>query len=184
MGASRVAGARLVSFLADAQVRGPQAALRTLNLESLAGRPLPEILIGLADHVCPGAGTVDEGIAREAYVETIVELTSAGITDLNALTADQMLTVFEIYATHAIEARICNDIGTKAITMPADAQAAIRVEAQLRDFIRNGVSDALVDARGPSAAPLSSNRVQSFVDQVYEDAFRFLHARGEAESDQ
>lgn len=184
MGASRVAGARLVSFLADAQVRGPQAALRTLNLESLAGRPLPEILVGLADHVCPGAGTVDEGIAREAYVETIVELTSAGITDLNALTADQMLTVFEIYATHAIEARICNDIGTKAITMPVDAQAAIRVEAQLRDFIRNGVSDALVDARGPSASPLSSNRVQSFVDQVYEDAFRFLHARGEAESDQ
>ena len=184
MGASRVAGARLVGFLADAQARGPQAALRTLNLESLAGRPLPEILVGLADHVCPGAGTVDEGIAREAYVETIVELTSAGITDLDALTAEQMLTVFEIYATHAIEARICNDIGTKAITMPTDAQAAIRVEAQLRDFIRNGVSDALADARGPSSTPLSSSRVQSFVDQVYEDSFRFLHARGEAEIDQ
>lgn len=127
---------------------------------------------------------MDEGIAREAYVETIVELTSAGITDLDALSQDQMLTVFEIYATHAIEARICNDIGTKAITMPADAQAALRVEAQLRDFIRNGVSDALADARGGSAAPLSSNRVQGFVDQVYEDAFRFLHARGEAEGDQ
>lgn len=183
MGASRAAGARLVSFLADAQARGPREALRTLNLESLAGKPLPEILVGLADHVCPGAGTVDEGIAREAYVETIVELTSAGITDLDAMSADQMLTVFEIYATHAIEARICNDIGTKAVTMPADVHAALRVEAQLRDFIRGGVSDALAGARQGNAA-LTSDRIQGFVDQVYESAFQFLHARGEVEGDQ
>lgn len=183
MGTSRVAGARLVGFLADAQARGAREALRTLNLEALAGRPLPEILIGLADHVCPSAGTVDEGIAREAYVETVVELTTSGITDLDALSPDQMLTVFEMYATHAIEARICNDIGLKAITVPSDAQAALRVEAQLRDFVRNGVSDALANARASSAV-MASDRIQSFVDQVYEDAFRFLHARGEAEGDQ
>lgn len=183
MGTSRVAGTRLVSFLNDAQTRGPREALRTLNLEALAGRPLPEILIGLADHVCPGAGSVDEGIAREAYVETVVELTTSGITDLDALSPDQMLTVFEMYATHAIEARICNDIGLKAITMPSDAQAALRVEAQLRDFVRNGVSDALANAR-VGGAVMASDRIQGFVDQVYEDAFRFLHARGEAEGDQ
>ena len=183
MGTSRAAGARLVSFLADAQARGTREALRTLNLEALAGRPLPEILIGLADHVCPGAGTVDEGIAREAYVETVVELTTSGLTDLDALSPEQMLTVFEIYATHAIEARICNDIGLKAVTMPEDAQAALRVEAQLRDFVRNGVSDALANARSGGVV-LTSDRIQSFVDQVYEDAFRFLHARGEAEGDQ
>ena len=183
MGTSRAAGARLVGFLADAQTRGALEALRTLNLEALAGRPLPEILIGLADHVCPGAGTVDEGIAREAYVETVVEMTTSGITDLGALTQNQMLTVFEIYATHAIEARICNDIGLKAVTMPSDAQAALRVEAQLRDFVRNGVSDALANARTRGSV-IASDRIQGFVDQVYEDAFRFLHARGEAEGDQ
>jgi len=60
------------------------------------------------------------------------------LTDLTTFTPDQMQTVFELYATHAIEARICNDIGTKAVTMPADAQAAHRVEQQLRDFIRGG----------------------------------------------
>jgi hypothetical protein len=183
MGTSRAAGARLLGFLADAQARGARGALRTLDLEALAGRPLPEILIGLADYVCPGSGTVDEGIAREAYVETIVELTTSGITDLDALSPEQMLTVFEMYATHAIEARICNDIGLKAITMPSDAQAALRVEAQLRDFVRNGVSDALANARA-SGAVMASDRIQGFVDQVYEDAFRFLHARGEAEGDQ
>lgn len=183
MGASRGAGARLLGFLADAQARGVREALRALDLESLAGRPLTEIFVGLADYVCPGAGTVDEGIAREAYIETIVELASEGLTDLTTFTPDQMQTVFELYATHAIEARICNDIGTKAVTMPADTQAAHRVEQQLRDFIRGGVSDALTRARAETPN-LTSERIQGFVDAVYESAFAILQAMGDAEADQ
>jgi hypothetical protein len=167
--------------LTDAQARGVREALRALNLETLAGRPITEIFVGLADYICPGAGTVDEGIAREAYIETIVELASEGLTDLSTFTPEQMQTVFELYATHAIEARICNDIGTKAVTMPADAQAAHRVEQQLRDFIRGGVADALTRARAetPNLAP---ERIQGFVDHVYESAFAILQALGEAEA--
>lgn len=181
MGASRGAGARLLGFLADAQARGVREALRSLDLESLAGRPITEIFVGLADYICPGAGTVDEGVAREAYIETIVELASEGLTDLTTFTPDQMQTVFELYATHAIETRICNDIGTKSVTMPADVQAAYRVEQQLRDFIRGGVSDALTRARSESPN-LTLDRVQSFVDTVYESAFAILQTLGDAEA--
>lgn len=183
MGASRGSGARLLGFLADAQARGVREALRSLDLESLAGRPIQEIFVGLADYICPGAGTVDEGIAREAYIETIIELATEGLTDLSTFTPDQMQTVFELYATHAIEARLCNDIGTKAVTMPMDVQAAYRVEAQLRDFIRGGVSDALTSARADSAN-LTPERIQSFVDTVYESAFSILQTLGQAEADQ
>lgn len=183
MGASRGAGARLLGFLADAQTRGVREALRSLNLESLAGRPIEEIFVGLADYICPGAGTVDEGIAREAYIETIIQLTTEGLTDLSTFTPDQMQTVFELYATHAIEARICNDIGTKAVTMPTSAQAAHRVEEQLRDFIRGGVSDALTRAHTESPT-LTPERIQSFVDAVYASAFAILQSLGDAEADQ
>lgn len=183
MGASRGAGARLLGFLADAQNRGVREALRSLNLEALAGRPIEEIFVGLADYICPGAGTVDEGIAREAYIETIIQLTTEGLTDLSTFTPDQMQTVFELFATHAIEARICNDIGTKAVTMPTSAQAAHRVEAQLRDFIRGGVSDALTSARTESPI-LTPERIQSFVDTVYASAFAILQSLGNAEADQ
>lgn len=182
MGSSRAAGSRLLGFLADAQARGVREALRELNLESLAGRPISEIFIGLADHICPGTGTVDEGIARDAYIETVVELASEGLTDLSTFTPEQMQMVFELYATHAIEARILNDIGTKAVMMPASAQVAHRVEQQLRDFIRGGVSDALVREREKSPT-LSSDRVHAFVDAVYESAFSILQALGEAEAD-
>jgi len=181
MGASRGAGARLLGFIADAQARGVREALRALDLESLAGRPLAEIFVGLADYICPGAGTVDEGIAREAYIETIVELASEGLTDLTTFTPDQMQTVFELYATHAIEARICNDIGTKAVTMPVDAQAAHRVEQQLRDFIRGAVSDALTRAQAKTPN-LTLDQIQGFVDTVYESAFAILQALGDAEA--
>ena len=92
-----------------------------------------------------------------------------------------MQTVFELYATHAIETRICNDIGTKSVTMPADVQAAYRVEQQLRDFIRGGVSDALTRARSESPN-LTLDRVQSFVDTVYESAFAILQTLGDAEA--
>ena len=96
MGASRVAGANLLNFLSNATVNGPREALRALNLQSLAGRPIEEVFLGLMDYVCQGqdGGTVDEGIAREAFIETITELAENGITDIDALTADQMQTIF------------------------------------------------------------------------------------------
>jgi hypothetical protein len=182
MGASRGAGARLLNFLTAAQAHGAKEALRELNLEGLAGRPIDEVFLGLADYICPNVGTVDEGIAREAFVETIIELTTLGVTDLDALTPDQMQTVFELYATHAIEARLCNDIGTKIITAPADALTAIRVQEQLRDFIRNAVSDALTVSRAETPT-LTQDLVLSFVDTVYERAFGILQALGDAEAD-
>ena len=56
MGASRGAGARLLSFLSDAQSRGPVEALRSLNLQALAGRPIEEVFLGIAEYVCPLEG--------------------------------------------------------------------------------------------------------------------------------
>jgi hypothetical protein len=183
MGASRPTGAGLLSFLSDVQAHGAQAALHALNLDALAGRPVDEIFLALADFVCPNTGTIDAGIAREAFVETIVELSEQGFADLNGLTVDQMQTVFEIYATHAIEARLCNDIGGSLITVPASVLAAAGVEKQLRDLIRRGVADALTAARG-ALQTLTHENVHGFVEGVYEGAFEALQGLGQAEDDQ
>jgi len=183
LGASRKATVNLLSFLGDVQARGVQAALRALNLEALAGRPVEEIFIGLADFVCPDGGTVDDGIAREAFVKTIVQLSEEGITSIESLSTDQMQTVFELYATNAIEARLCNDIGAKTISLPASPQAAAHVQAQLRDFIRRGVADALTTARAALEA-LTPQTALRFVDDVHTSAFNVLKTMGEAEDDQ
>lgn len=181
MGSSRGAGSRLLGFLSDAVTRGATEALRALNLGALAGRPIEEIFLGLTDYVCPDGGSIDEGIAREAFIETIADLAEAGVTDLDGLTADQMQTVFELFATNAIEARICNDIGAKTVTLPSDAREAARVQAQLGDFIRRGVADALTAARAAVAA-LTPDRVLDFVGHIYEQAFGILQIMGDAEA--
>ena len=182
MGSARGAGSRLIGFLSDAVARGATEALHALNLGALAGRPIEEIFLGLSDYVCPDGGSIDEGIAREAFIETITDLASAGITDLDELTADQMQTVFELYATNAIEARLCNDIGMRAITLPSDSHDTALVQAQLKDFIRRGVADALTSTRTATAA-LTPDRVLQFVERVYEQAFAILQIMGDDEAE-
>ena len=182
MGPSRGVGAGLINFLNAVQADGARAALRTLNLESLAGRPIEEIFSGLADYICPEGGTIDEGIAREAFAETIADLADAGITDIDQLTAGQIETVFELYATHAIEARLYNDIGNKLVTVPASPQAAERVQTQLREFIQRGVSDAL-HASAVRIQALTHSQVMTFVTDMYQAAFEVLRALGEAEAE-
>lgn len=180
MGSSRGASSRLLGFLSDAATRGATEALGALDLGRLAGLPIEEIFLGLSDYICPDGGSVDEGIAREAFIETIADLAGAGITDFEGLTAEQMQTVFEIFATNAIVARLCNDIGTKAVILPANPRDADRVQAQLQDFIRRGVADALTSA-STAVSGLTPDSVQTFVDRVYEQAFGILEIMGGTE---
>lgn len=181
MGSSTITGANLANFLTTASSRGAREALRSLNLENLAGRPIEEIFLGLADYVCPEGGTVDEGIARGAFIETIADLAEFGVTDLDSLSADQMQTVLELYASHAIEARLCNDIGTKICIAPTDVPAFERIQDQLHDFILRGVSDALTLAR-VELETLTQDRTLQFVESIYEQAFSILQNLGDQEA--
>jgi hypothetical protein len=183
MGSSRAAGAQLLGFLSSAVANGTRQTLRALNLERLAGRPIEEVFLGLIDYVCPfDGGTVDEGIARDAFVETIADLAENGIANFDRLTFEQMQIVFELYTTHTIETRICNDIGMKAVTVPADPATAATVQKQLFDFVRRSVSDAITQARDALPA-LTPDNVGRIVMQIYEQAFGILQTLAEAEAE-
>ena len=92
-----------------------------------------------------------------------------------------MQTVFELYATNAIEARLCNDIGTKAVTLPADPREAARVQAQLHDFIRRGVADALTVGTATCGRP-DARQGPRLRRPIYEQAFGILQIMGDAEA--
>lgn len=181
MGGAITAGAGLVGFLQDVRSQGGREALRAINLAGFAGRPVEEIFGALADQLCPAGGPLDEAIARDAFMETIVELANEGVTSLDNLTQDQIQTVFELYATHAIEARLCNDIGHNTIALPNDARAAAQVHDQLGEFIRRGVSDALSRSHALDR-PVPRDHLTHVVSQVYEEAFEILRALGETEA--
>ena len=178
MGSSRGTAARIAGFLGAIGTQGLQQALVRFNLTALAGRPATEIFAALADRICPEGGSIDEGIARDAFVETMIDLADAGITDLSALTPEQMQTVLELYITHSIEDRIYNDIGIRGVELPNDVLAAERVRNQLYDFIRGGVVDALNEAAIDFTAinPVSIERT---IEAVYESSFDILEALGQ-----
>lgn len=182
MGSSRRATTNLLNFFSAVQNQGSTAALQSLNLAGLAGKSVEEVFLGLADYVCPDGGNVDEGIARSAFIETIAELAESGITDIDALTPDQMQTVLEIYATHAIEERLCNDIGTKICIASENIQTFEKVQAQLHDFIKRSVSDAFTKSN-INIKSMTPDKSQSLVDSIYESAFGILQSLADEEAE-
>lgn len=183
MGASRNSGSRLLGFMSNVINNGVEETLQELNLGDLIGRPIDEIFLGMMDYICPDGGTIDEGIARDAFVEMIADLSETGITDFGALTNEQMKTVFELYATHTIQNRLYNDIANKAIQVPSNPRLARQIQRQLFDFIRRGVSDALASFQD-SVQEITKQNTNEFVNKVYEDAFSILQKLGELEAEQ
>lgn len=180
LGTSRRVAGRLVSFLSSAIQSGAAAALHALNLDKLTGHSIEEVFTELADSIVPAEGTVDAGIARDAIIETAGELADSGITDLNQITFDQLLTILEIYTSRTIFDKLCNEIGSNSITLPKDTQQVEKIQVQLLDFIRRAVSDAIT-RETPGSKTLSQQQINGFVNTVYEQAHEVLRQISEEE---
>jgi len=175
MGSSRKTASKLLGFLQEASNNGIESALKSLNLESLSGNSMNELFIELTDFLCSEAGTVDAGIARDAFIKTIADVNEEQVIDDGTLSYEQVQTIFELYITHTIEDMILNEIGTNIIFQTQTLDDADLVQAQLHDFIRNGVSDALSNS-GNKINQLNQNEIGSFVDNIYESTFNLLSA--------
>ena len=182
LGSSRSATTNLLNFFSSVQKQGSAATLQALNLGDLVGKSVEEIFLGLSDYVCPDGGNVDEGIARSAFIETIAELAESGITDIDSLTPDQMQSVLEIFATHAIEERLCNDIGTKICIAAENLQSFEKVQAQLHDFINRSVSDAFTKAN-INIKSMTPDKTQGLIDNVYGSAYGILQTMADEEAE-
>jgi hypothetical protein len=177
MGSSRAAAGRLLGFLADAQARGVEPALRALDLASLVGKSIDELFLGLADYICPTDGSVDSGVTRDAYTETIVEVAAAGVQSVESLTADQVQAIVGSFITNSIFDRLCSDIGAGVIELPKDAREVASIQDQIKDFIRGAVSDAL-GTRLPNLSQVSQSDTKSISTAVYEQAFSIMASYG------
>lgn len=182
IGSSRRATANLLNFFSSVQSKGSSEALRELNLQGLIGKPVEEVFLGLTEYICPEGGNIDEGIARNAFIETITELAENGITDMDTLTPEQMRTVLEVFATHAIEGRLCNDIGTKICIGSENINEFEKIQAQLHEFIMRGVTDAF-DQANINIKSMIPEKAQTIIDSIYESAFSILQTIADGEAD-
>ena len=178
MGASRVAAGGMFNVLQGFQRDGIDTTLRRHNLENLVGRPIVDVFLGLTDVICPDGGSIDEGIARDAWLETIADLDQLGIENLGGLSTEELQEVFLTFAAHAIEKRLFQDVGTNGFRMAADLSAVEAFEAQLHDYIRRAMRDAF-SSDLTDLPNLSDQYISSIVDETYQNAWDILNAWGD-----
>lgn len=179
MGASRSAAREVLGVFRDVQREGLNATLRRLNLGDLIDRPLEEVFTGLTDVVCGDGGSIDEGIALDAWLETVADLEDLNVSDPASLTRDQMRDIFLTFIAHTIEGRLLQDIGANGLKVAADLAAIGAFENQLRDYIRRSVRDSFSsDISEP--ASLNDRQIQIIVDRTYQDAWELLVIWGDA----
>lgn len=177
MGSSSVAAGRLLSFLSDARGGGLGQALQRLNLGQLIGKPIEDLFIGLADYICPSNGSVDAGIARDAYIDAIPDILASGIDSLETLTDGQVQVVFEIFVSNSIFDRLLNDIGAGTVQLPPTSKDVILIQEQVKDFIRGAVHDA-VESRSTDFHEMNQQQAGMLTKEIYEQAFSILAALG------
>jgi hypothetical protein len=179
MGASQTAARGVLGVLRDFQRNGVDATLRRLRLGDLVGRSLEEVFTGLSEVVCKDGGSIDEGVALDAWLETVADLDRLGIIDLTALTWEQMRDIFLTFIAHSIEGRLLQDIGANGLKVAADLPAIEAFESQFRDYIRRSVRDSFVSDISTQAT-LSDHQIQGIVDRTYQDAWELLVTWGDA----
>jgi len=179
MGASRAVGARLLGVVRDVRRFGADEALRRLNLHGMAGRPAAEVFLSMLEFLCPPGGTVDEAIARQAMLEAVGDLVEEGVGAFDAMTPDQMQTIFLDFVARAIENRVMADLGTRAITLPDSAAAVEAMQRQLHDFVA-GCTSLQLAQRLVGVDQMDDRGVMRVVDEIYEAAFDLILAAAEA----
>jgi hypothetical protein len=177
MGPSRDTASRALGVFRGFQRDGVTDTLLQLNLGNLVGRSTRDVFIGLTDVICRDGGSIDEAIARDAWLETVTELDRFAIDDLEALTPDQVREVFLAFITHAVEARLFQEIGVNGFKV-ANLDAIQSFEAQFRSYIERAIRDSFASDLAQLSL-LSDGQIRSIVDRTYRDAWELLVAWGD-----
>jgi hypothetical protein len=177
MGSAREAASGALGVFRGFQRDGVADTLARLNLGNLVGRSTRDVFIGLTDIICQDGGPIDEAIARDAWLETCVDLEQIGIENLDALTAEQIRDVFLAFIAHAIEARLFQEIGVNGFQV-ADLNTIQAFEAQFHSYVERDVRDAFASDFS-SIAELSDTEIRAIVDQSYDNAWELFQTWGD-----
>lgn len=76
--------------------------------------------------------------------------------------------------------RILNDIGNKIIMLPDDIDVAERLVAQIKEFVKGAISDAVSDLK-VDVNNLSQHQSIDIVNEVYQTTFEIMARVGDDE---
>ncbi len=153
-----------------------QKDIKGLDLESLDTLPIPKIYETLVYVICPTGADRDDAMARDAYLNTIVDVNELGL-DLGKPSPETVTTFMECYISNAIKNRIVNEIGIGLVTNPKDAGEAQEIEKKLKDFIHKGVCDAISNNE-----IIQADDMKITIDSLYEKSYAVLEVFAQEEA--
>ncbi len=177
MGASRKTAGRLLSIFRGFQRDGVEATLRRLDLTNLVGRSAVDVFLGITNFICRDGGSIDEGVARDAWLETVIDLLQTGIENLDGLSTEQVQEVFLTFVAYAIQTLLYQQIGISGFRMAEDLSAVEEFEEQFRDYILRGVRDAFGHDLS-RLSTLSDQEIWKIVDETYQNAWELFETWG------
>lgn len=178
MGTSRATAGQLLTIFGDVQRNGAAETLRRLQLTVAPGQPASQVLLALLEFICPPGGAIDEGVARQAALNTIAELDEAGSGSFEDMTQTDRQNFFLDFVASSIESMILADLGGRGITMPDDVEAVERIQSQLSSFITGCTRGQLANRLEQWPAP-TDQEVNQVTSAIYEAAFDLIATAAE-----
>lgn len=179
----RKATAAFGGFLSAAAAQGLHAALRGLDLGTVIGHDVDEVLAAIANALAPDGASKEEVAARQAVNDALEELYERLVDEGRDLSALESMTADDVAAAvqASVEAYVYNrwlgDLGVKIEQGTVTAADAVLLERETRDFIRETVR---LDLREVNVMTLDwrGEPGRRLVESIYRDAYSLFGGEG------
>jgi hypothetical protein len=179
--ASRASTARLAGFLSNVAARGTGAAITALGLSIVVGQSAETILAAIADALAPEGALLEDSVARQAIDDVLLllferyDLENGSINNLDAMDASAVREVIVLSVAQSIYLRWLEDLGKCIETGTATANEALRLEREVKDYVRETLT---LDLQGQDVLRIDwkGREGQNIVERIYQEAYGFLEA--------
>jgi hypothetical protein len=169
----------LAGFLQAGIREGFARAAARLGILNLVGRDAQFVLAAFIDMLAPDGSVGDEPAARDAAINTLIELfdrydvQEEGIGGLDRLDADGMREVILLSITNYVNARFLHELENCIERGSHTEQEANRLANEVKDFI-SGLVQIDLGNMDVLAIDWNGTEGQMITDRLYQDAYTLL----------
>lgn len=139
------------------------------------GKNSLEILNEIVNNIAPVPIDREDAISREALIETMSEVYASeqfDISSLDSFNAGALKQLVQTYVYRYIYAKIINDLGNTILTKGERKEDVIRIEAEIRVYIKNVVNTTIggIDINNI----LSADEIKKNVTTLYKHCYQVM----------
>lgn len=170
LGSARKSTAKLVGVLGAFSHGGASGVQEYLKNYNLIGKPAAEAFRDITDLICDDGGTTNEGIVRDAYLDTLAETTELRGMLFEDLRSEQIMVILEGMISRVVMGKLLNDIGRKVLHIPKSLKKAGNVRERIFGYVKGVVSDSFARLK-INPANIRSDQSHQITDQVYSQVY-------------